>query len=194
MGKLYPVLSAEFAAELNKAGKRIAFQQLYMDENKWKLAKRVNVEWDKRRDEYEPEINKRVFYTECCKCLPVMIFGESGETLRRWCETQSHYAPEKDIVTLLRGSSFDHLLKAKRLQNNGKVEAAVLAVAFAIERKMSADDMVSNFDPNYDGNDSRHFTLNRLFTLSEKAWIPKEAAEHLLEAARIIKKSLDGEK
>lgn len=193
MGKVYPLLSPEFVADLQKAGKRISFQQLYLDENKWGLAKRVNAEWDKRREEYEPEITKRIFYAECCKWLPVMIFGKSGETLRRWCENQTYYADEKDITKLLKESSFDHLLKAKRLESNGLVESAVDAVKTAITEGWNADRMVEHYDPDHEGRDSRHFQLTKLFTLSERAWIPKEAAEHLLEAARIIKKSLDEE-
>lgn len=192
VGKLSPILTDEFAITLRSAGRKIDFVQMALDRKKWYVAELVNLEW---RDEgYEAEgVNKREYYAECCKLLPVRIFGQSGETLRRWCETQSHYADEKDIMDILAASSFDHLLKAKRLHNNGKVESAIYAVAIAISKNMTADEMANHFDPEHDGKDSRHFTLEKLFTLSERAWIPKEAAEHLLEAARIIKKSLDSE-
>ena len=192
MGKLSPLLFDDFANDLLKVGKQIASQQMYLDENKWKLAKKVNDEWNKGG--YEAEgTDKREYYKECCSLLPVMIFGSSGETLRRWSETQAHYAKEKNITTLLHGSSFDHLLKAKRLQAGGKVEAAILAVAFAIEHEMSADDMVSHFDPEHDGSDSRHFTMKKLFSLADRAWISREASFHLLMAARNMKEHLDSE-
>ena len=190
MGKVSPILSDEFASALKNAGRKIDFVQMALDRKKWHIAELVNLEW---RDEgYEAEgVNKREYYSECCKLLPVRIFGASGETLRRWCETQAHYADEKNIMDILAASSFDHLLRAKRLQNNGKVDAAVYAVAIAISKSMTAEEMTAHFDPEHDGSDSRHFTVDKLFTLSERAWIPREAADHLLEAARIIKKSLD---
>ncbi len=192
VGKLSPLLSDVFAAEIVKIGRRIDVQQNLLDQNKWQIADLVNAEW---RDEgYAVEgVIKREYYAECCRMLPTRIFGKSGETLRRWCETQSHYADEADILTILSASSFDHLLKAKRLQANKKVDAAILAVAQAVKSEMTADEMVAFYDPEHDGTDSRHFTMDKLFTLSERAWIPKEAAQHILEAARIIRESLKNE-
>jgi hypothetical protein len=192
MGKLSPILNDEFAAKICKTGRNIQTQQRLLDQNKWLIAEMVNLEW---RDEgYQAEgTNKREYYKECCRLLPVMVFGKSGETLRRWCETQAHYADEKDILTILSASSFDHLLRAKRLQANRKVTAAILAVAEAVKDGMSAEDMENHFDPEHEGSDSRHVMVERLFSLSEKSWIPKEAADHLLEAARIMREMLKNE-
>jgi len=189
MGKLSPFLFDDFAETLQKLGVRISKHQQYLDISKWNLAKIVNEHWDS--DGYASEVkDKREYYRECSRLLPVMLFGHSGETLRRWCETQAHYSAEPDIEILLHGSSFDHLLKAKRLEMDGRVKA-VLAVAEAIENKMTADGMVSHFDPDRDGPNSRHFMLNKLFSWSEKMWVPKPAADLLLQAAKIIKASLE---
>lgn len=186
------IISTDFAEYLTSAGADIERKQNALDIAKWTVAEAVNLEW---RDEgYEAErVNKKEFYGACCQCLPFRLFGKSGETLRRWCETQAHFDRFNNIDMVLRATSFDHLLKAKRLEQNKKIDA-IKALGTAIEEDLTADEMVTMFDPEHDGIDSRHFKLTQLYSLSESAWIPKEAGALILAAARIIDAELKKEK
>ena len=50
--------------------------------------------------------------------------------------------------------------------------------------------MVSFYNPEHEGADSKRYQVNRLYSMSEASWIPKEAADHILQAAQIIDKTL----
>jgi len=179
-----PALSNEFANFLRKQGKKIKTVSDALDVLKWNLADAVNLEWVD--GEYKGEVRKEDYYVECCKCLPVMLFGKSGQTLRRWCDLRAHYEDIPNSEVLLRGSSFDHLYKARRLEVGGKVEAAELAVAMAIQEEWTADEMQYNYDPKGE-SETEERTIERLFSLSEAMWIPRRAAELILEAVKIIR-------
>ena len=79
--------------------------------------------------------------------LFIPIFGESGQTLRRWCETQETYKNFPQAEQFLTTLSFDHLAKAKKLAKDGRVAVPTLALAEAVARHWSADDMQEHYDP-----------------------------------------------
>ena len=192
VGKVYPaLLSKGFADYLYKQGKKIKTVSDALDVMKWELADAVNLEW--RDGDYKGEITMMDFYADCCQCLPVMLFGHSGQTLKRWCEVQTYWQDVKEAKTLLKASSFDHLLRAKRLADSDKVKndngdpaPAEYAVAKAISEHWTAERMQMEYDPNGD-SDSQERTIQRLYGLSEMMWIPKRAAELIREAVEIIK-------
>ena len=187
LGKVYPrptIITPEFAKFLAERGAAIERIEKHLGRKKWAFAGDVNLEW--RDGDYEIEkVNKREYYSECAKYLPVMIFGKSGETLRRWCEVEAHYKDVDEALLLLEGSSFDHLLRAKRLEANNK-EIAVVAVSTAIKDGLNAEEMQYNFDPSSSG-ESENRTIDRLFSLADAMWIPREAAALILQAVIIIR-------
>ena len=79
--------------------------------------------------------------------LSVRIFGESGETLRRWAEVAATYENMPNAETFLEALSFDHLEKARKLARDGRIQAPDHALAVAVNEGLSADDMKERFDP-----------------------------------------------
>ena len=86
--------------------------------------------------------------------LNIGAFAESGQTLRFYCELQATLGNIPNIKELLEASSIDHLRRAKRLAadnkivtDNGHLAGADYAIAKAIEKKWSAEDMEQHFDP-----------------------------------------------
>jgi hypothetical protein len=185
IGQVYqPALSKEFADFLRKQGRKIKTVSDALDVMKWHLADAVNLEWIDGG--YKGEVTKEEFYIECCTCLPVMLFGKSGQTLRRWCDLRNFYEDVPNSDVLLRGSSFDHLLRAKRLELGNKIEAAEIAVAVAIKNELTAEEMQYKYDPRGE-SETEERTIERLFSLADAMWIPREAASLILQAVKIIR-------
>jgi len=192
--KVYPsLLTKGFVDQLYKQGNKIKTVSDALDVMKWQLAEMVNLEW--RDGDYKGEVKKIDFLAACSQCLPVMLFGHSGETLKRWCGIEEYYEKVPQAKTLLKGSSFDHLLRAKRLadgekvkNDNGDPAPAEYAVAKAIAEKWTAERMQMEYDPTSDG-ETQERTIQRLYGLSEMMWMPKRAAELIREAVEIIKES-----
>ena len=121
----------------------------YADSAKWEIAKQVNDMWPEHAGMFSGD--KKSFYVECSRVandgLSVRIFGESGETLRRWCDVAATYENMPNAETFLDALSFDHLEKARKLARDGRIQAPDHALAVAINEGLSADDMKERFDP-----------------------------------------------
>lgn len=113
----------------------------------------VNDEW-KGNPDYDKEIRKEEFYVECCKEMnsgfDFPVIGDSGQTLRRWCEVEESYAKLPALAEFREVLSFDHFFQARRMANHPEIyhiTAPDIALAKAIENKWDAGDMVYHFSP-----------------------------------------------
>jgi len=142
-------LDPDFMRELATMTTAYSVQQAEADLTKWEIAKAVNGFWGEHMSSFGGK--KLDYYIECSRVanegLFIPIMGESGQTLRRWCEVQETYsnfdAAEQFLTTL----SFDHLAKAKKLAKDGRVSVPTLALAEAVARHWSADEMQEHYDP-----------------------------------------------
>ena len=160
--KIKVIFEPAFIAEVTDIARQSQAEQRKADGHKWDLAERVNSEWP----EYEHMIieNERVFKTKLDYFaamsqaintqLNIGAFAESGQTLRFYCELQATLGNIPGIEELLKASSIDHLRRAKRLAadnkiitDGGQLAGADYAIAKAIEKKFSAEDMENYFDP-----------------------------------------------
>lgn len=150
------VLDPEFAADLQASVKHFDDCESEADNERWNIAFQVNEMWpehennvDDRGEKIFP--TKKEYYAECSRVANLVVkrkrFSDSGETLRRWCEVQESYNQWRDAVTFLDHLSFDHLYKARKLYKDGKVSPPVLALAEAVRRKWTADEMKEHYDP-----------------------------------------------
>ena len=150
------VLDPEFAKELQGMSSEYDGYETAADNSKWVIAEKVNSMWPEHetaRDENGVKVfeTKKDFYMECSRVANIGLkkkrFSDSGETLRRWCETQETYNQWQDAYNFLNWLSFDHLYKAKKLYKDGKVRVPVLALAEAVRSGYTADEMKEHFDP-----------------------------------------------
>lgn len=142
-------LDPTFTEELHNLTARFVYQQHAVDSTKWVIAGMVNDMWPEHAGIFSG--NKQEFYIECSRVandgLSVRIFGESGETLRRWCDVAATYENMPNAETFLDALSFDHLEKARKLARDGRIQAPDHALAVAVNEGLSADDMKERFDP-----------------------------------------------
>jgi hypothetical protein len=142
-------LDPTFTEELHNLTARFVYQQHAVDSTKWVIAGMVNDMWPEHAGIFSG--NKQEFYIECSRVandgLSVRIFGESGETLRRWCDVAATYENMPTAETFLDALSFDHLEKARKLARDGRIQAPDHALAVAVNEGLSADDMKERFDP-----------------------------------------------
>ena len=150
-------LDPEFTADLMQSAKEYDRAEEISDNEKWTIAERVNEMWPEHAGLTYELTGERIFptkaeyYVECSRVANIGLsrkrFGDSGETLRAWCELQQTYAPFPDIHKFLDELSFDHLRKAKKLARDEKVKVPVLALAKAIAENWTADEMKEHYDP-----------------------------------------------
>ena len=142
-------LDPSFVQELSSMTAVYCGRQAEADLAKWHTAKLVNEFWSEHMFSFGGK--KLDYYIECSRVandgLYIPVFGESGQTLRRWCEVQETYAPFVAAEQFLTTLSFDHLAKAKKLAKDGRVSVPTLALAEAASRHWSADDMQEHYDP-----------------------------------------------
>lgn len=144
-----PILDPYFTAKLQDLTSQYAEQQQAVDNTKWRIAQEVNDNYSEHRAIFAGD--KEMYYIECSRIandgLSVRIFGESGETLRRWAEVAATYENMPNAETFLEALSFDHLEKARKLARDGRIQAPDHALAVAVNEGLSADDMKERFDP-----------------------------------------------
>lgn len=153
--KLNHIFEPAFIDEVTTLARQCQAEQRKADTHKWDLAERVNSEYP----EYAPMFSIKLDYYSAMsqavnKELSIGMFTESGQTLRFYCELQATLGNIPNIKELLEASSIDHLRRAKRLAadnkiitDNGQLAGADYAIAKAIEKKFSAEDMENYFDP-----------------------------------------------
>ena len=142
-------LDPEFSRMLRNVAGHYRNQQGAADLTKWQIAQMVNDMWLEHVSSFSG--NKLDYYVECSRIanegLSVRILGESGQTLRKWCEVAATYENMPQAETFLEALSFDHLEKARKLARDGKIDAPDHALAVAVNEGLSADDMRERFDP-----------------------------------------------
>lgn len=150
-------LDPEFVTDLMKSAQEHDRAEEISDDEKWNIAERVNDLWPEHAGMVYELTNDRIFptkeeyYIECSRVANIGLkrkrFSDSGQTLRAWCELQQTYAAFPDIHKFLDVLSFDHLRKAKKLAKDNKVKVPVLALANAIDKQWTADEMKEYYDP-----------------------------------------------
>ena len=146
------VLDPEFVCELRAASAHYIDNQKNADDDKWAIASKANEMWGEHKSLFDTKLD---YLAECSRVMNYgrkrKWFSDSGETLRRWCETHATYAVFVDKVQdadkFLDLLSFDHLARAKSLYLKGKVKSPFLALAAAVEQNFTADEMQTHFDP-----------------------------------------------
>lgn len=110
--------------------------------------------WDELKDkpEIQGEIFKSDLYIEMSYWInegqDFPLVGATGETLRRWAETAAKFKDTPAIKEMEEVLSFDHFVRARRLESQGEVKAAVYALAIAIKERLTAEEMTTRFtDP-----------------------------------------------
>ncbi len=142
-------LDGDFRHTIKNYSYQYAANQRKADNTKWLLAKDVNEWWPEHAGIFSGD--KKSYYAEVSRvansCHSVNILGESGETLRRWCDVAATYENMPNAETFLDALSFDHLEKARKLARDGRIQAPDHALAVAVNEGLSADDMKERFDP-----------------------------------------------
>lgn len=149
------VLDPEFIAELQANAKAYDAIQENADNSQWTIARIVNGMYSEHKSQFinaeTGKPDKGMYYAECSRVANIGLkksrFSESGETLRRWCEVQSLYAPFSWADQLLDKLSFSHLQVNKKLHKDGKVKTVLEALERAIVEKWTSDEMREHFDP-----------------------------------------------
>ena len=145
-------LDPEFVQNLQDATTGYSRVQTAADGYKWQIARMVNDMWPEHLSSFSG--NKLDYYVECSRVandgLSVRILGESGQTLRRWCEVAATYENMPQVENFLEALSFDHLEKARKLAKDGRIQAPDHALAVAVNEGLSADEMKERFDPHHE--------------------------------------------
>ena len=153
--KINSIFEPAFIAEVTTLARQCQAEQRKADTHKWDLAERVNSEWPEYISLFPTKLDYYAAMSQAVNnSLSIGMFTESGQTLRFYCELQATLGNIPNIKALLEASSIDHLRRAKRLASDNKVitdggqlAGADYAIAKAIEKKWSAEDMEQHFNP-----------------------------------------------
>ena len=192
-------LSPDFAIDLMQSAKEYDRAEEVSDNEKWVIAELVNDMWSEHAGLVYELTGEKVFptkaeyYVECSRVANIGLsrkrFGDSGETLRAWCELQQTYAAFPDIHKFLDALSFEHLRKAKKLAKDEKVKVPVLALAKAIQENWTADEMKEHYDPSEPVHPYEKVTswLDGMLNKESWSWLksPKTIKDILFHAAEI---------
>ena len=149
------IFEPAFIAEVTTLARQSQAEQRKADGHKWDLAERVNSEYPEYMYMFLTKLDYFAAMSQAINTqLTIGAFAESGQTLRFYCELQATLGNIPNIKELLEASSIDHLRRAKRLAadnkiitDSGQLAGADYAIAKAIEKKFSAEDMENYFDP-----------------------------------------------
>lgn len=146
--KIETMLDPDFAKDLIVSAHDYAVAMSEADNAQWIIAKLTHENWDEHRSIFPLSIQ---YYAECSRvanqAYKIKMFGESGETLRRWVQVYERYEKNPKANYYLDNSSFDAMYKAVKLMRDEKVKSTDEALQWLIDNKASADDMVFHFDP-----------------------------------------------
>ena len=185
--KLNHIFEPAFIAEVTDLARQCQAEQRKADTHKWDLAERVNSEYP----EYAPMFPTKLDYYAAMSqavnnSLSIGMFTESGQTLRFYCELQATLGNIPNIKELLEASSIDHLRRAKRLAadnkiitDGGQIAGADYAIAKAIEKKFSAEDMENYFDPKQAPTEYDKWTgaMSVMLDFKNYEWIQSKAVQ-----------------
>ena len=143
------LIDPELITDLQDLTTKYAEAQQSADKIKWQIAQKVNDGYSEHKGIFAGD--KIAYYVECSRVandgLAIKIFGESGQTLRRWCEVQAAYENFPQAELLLEETSFKHLSIAKRAAKQEKAESPIAAMDWALAMGASADDMQEHYFP-----------------------------------------------
>ena len=153
--KINSIFEPAFIAEVTDIARQSQAEQRKADGHKWGLAERVNSEYPEYMYMFPTKLDYFAAMSQAINTqMNIGAFAESGQTLRFYCELQATLGNIPNIKNLLEASSIDHLRRAKRLAadnkiitDGGQLAGADYAIAKAIEKKWSAEDMEQYFDP-----------------------------------------------
>ena len=153
--KINSIFEPALLSDLTSLARLCQAEQRKADGHKWDLAERVNHEWPEYVYMFPTKLDYYAAMSQAVnKELSIGMFTESGQTLRFYCELQATLGNIPNIKKLLEASSIDHLRRAKRLASDnkvitdgGRIAGPDYAIAKAIEKKWSAEDMENHFDP-----------------------------------------------
>lgn len=121
------------------------------DRRQWKIAELVNSQWATSPKELLDEISVEDFYVECSywinQATGFPLVSASGETLRKWCNDYAAFEGMPGFEEMREVLAYEYFHQARILANNGKVSVPSYALAYAIENKLTADEMRQHFDP-----------------------------------------------
>lgn len=148
------MLDPEFSAQLQDMTDDLQDMEREIDIVKWRLASSVNEMWGEHASIFEG--NKLAYYAECSRVAneghAVRVFGESGETLRRWCEVAMTYENMPQAEDFLRGLSFAHMAACKKLAKDGKIPAPDFGLAICVTEGLSCDDLLERYRDNVESH------------------------------------------
>ena len=143
------LIDPDLITDLQDLTSRYAEAQQSADKIKWQIAQKVNDGYSEHKSIFAGD--KMDYYVECSRVandgLAIKIFGESGQTLRRWAEVQAAYENFPQAELLLEETSFKHLSVAKRAAKQEKAASPIAAMDWALAMGASADDMQEHYFP-----------------------------------------------
>lgn len=189
-GRLDPTLIKSLADEAHKL-ENIVFEETQI---KWIIADKVNDMWGEHQSIFG---NKDEYMAECSRVMneksKIKLFGESGQTLRKWCQVQLAFSAFAESEELLSKTSFAHLEVAKSASLAGKVDTPVDAVMLALQNKWSADDLRFHYfnDPKHVTVDAKNMLTKLLTSLPVKLnWTGEKAKNFRKELSELIERYL----
>jgi hypothetical protein len=195
------LLSAEFAGRLQIEARKYGLIASAKSKKQWLVGDMINAEW-KRNPDFAAEITREEFYIECSRVMnsgmSFPVVGESGQTLRRWCEVAESFANMPALEEFKEVLSFDHFFQARRMANKPEIyhlSTPALALAEAVIRKWDSAEMVYHFSPKEPVHEYDK-TIGWLDSLQaiKLEWIKskddrEKAIYHLSEFRRIVEAS-----
>ena len=143
------LIDPELITDLQDLTTKYAEAQQSADKIKWQIAQKVNDGYSEHKGIFAGD--KITYYVECSRVandgLAIKIFGESGQTLRRWCEVQATYENFPQAELLLEETSFKHLSIAKRAAYHEKANSPIEAMKWALDHHAAAEDMEYHYFP-----------------------------------------------
>jgi hypothetical protein len=197
-------LDPEFVAEIQAEARSFDMHQSEVDDSKWNIAAKVNAMWDEHKAIMYEMSDQRVFetkaeyYIACSFAANVGLkhkrFGDSGETLRRWCELQETYAQFEHAELFLDVLSLEHLRVAKMVsrkleKEQAKVISPVVMLARAVSEKWNSEEMQEHYNP-FLATPPYDAMRGRLATLQDRNYYPflkkREDVDFCIARAREI--------
>ena len=181
------IFEPAFIAEVTDIARQSQAEQRKADGHKWDLAERVNSEYPEYMYMFSTKLDYFAAMSQAINTqLNIGAFAESGQTLRFYCELQATLGNIPNIKELLEASSIDHLRRAKRLSadnkivtDSGQLAGADYAIAKAIAKKFSAEDMENYFDPKQEPTEYDKWSgaMSVLLDMDNYQWIQSAAVK-----------------
>lgn len=192
----FNLIDPDLITDLQDLTSRYAEAQQSADKIKWQIALYVNDAYSEHKGIFAGD--KMAYYQECSRVandgLAIKIFGETGETLRRWCEVAAAYENFPQAELLLEETSFKHLSVAKRAAYHEKAKSPIEAIKWALDHNAAADDMEYHYFPPEKPTEYDKWTgaMSTLLDLKNYEWIQsatvKESIITRVREIEVIKK------